>query len=93
MTLLHKIDLFIMYDIGVTMMTNYVNKAEYRQMMRQEYRIINATHIVGSGLKSGFKCRFKVRAANRMNINDPRHMASTRVSKQRAKDRDIKYGY
>jgi len=70
-----------------------MNKAEFRQIMRQEYRIINATHIVEPGLKTGFKCRFKVRAASRMDTDVTRHMAATRVSKQRAKDRDLKYGY
>ena len=93
MFFLHKIDVSILYDIGVTMTTNYMNKAEFRQMMRQEHRIINATHIVESGFKTGFKSRFKVRAANRMDTNNMRQTTATRVSKQRAKDRDLKYGY
>jgi hypothetical protein len=75
------------------MTTNYLNKAEFRQILRKEYRVLKASHIVEPGLKTGFKSRFKIRDATRMETNATRHISASRISKQRSKDRDMKYGY
>jgi len=73
-------------------MTNqFMNRSEYRHYMRQESRIINATHCE-PGIKSGFQSRFKTRASNNLTTKSLRQQSARQISKQRAMDRDLKYG-